>query len=86
MMLPWKRSGLLGRYRPRCPVLYLFGAKKPLMFHSAKWLEIVEKSGGQSQGIEGAGHWLMETHANEVNKYLAGWFKSLGPDTYAETS
>lgn len=75
MILPWKRGNLLGRYRPQCPVLYLFGAKKPLMFHSAKWLEIVAESGGQSKGIEGAGHWLMETHADETNKYLADWFK-----------
>ena len=56
MLLPWKRDSLLGRYRPKCPVLYLFGESKPLMFHSPKWLQIVADSGGRDQGIAGAGH------------------------------
>ena len=67
MLMPWRRKELLGRYRPQCPVLYLFGKRKPLMFHSEKWLHIVAGSGGKAEGIEGAGHWLMETHADIVN-------------------
>jgi pimeloyl-ACP methyl ester carboxylesterase len=74
MLLPWKRTSLLGRYRPQCPVLYLFGEKKPMMFHSPKWLEIVAATGGRAEGIAGAGHWLMETHATQVNEKLADWF------------
>jgi pimeloyl-ACP methyl ester carboxylesterase len=70
MFLPWKRSSLLGRYRPECPVLYLYGERKPLMFHSSKWLQIVTDSGGRAEGISGAGHWLMETHADMVNNRL----------------
>jgi len=77
MLLPWKRANLLGSYRPRCPVLYLFGERKPLMFHSPKWLQIVTASGGRSEGIAGAGHWLMETHAEIVNKNLSDWFQDL---------
>jgi len=77
MLLPWKRTSLLGRYRPQCPVLYLFGERKPLMFHSPKWLEIVAASGGRAEGVAGAGHWLMESHAAEVNKKLVDWFSSL---------
>lgn len=76
MILPWKRSSLLGRYRPRCPVLYLFGERKPVMFHSEKWLQIVAESGGRAEGIAGAGHWLMETHATNVNEELTGFFNS----------
>ncbi len=74
MLLPWKRASLLGRYRPQCPVLYLFGEQKPLMFHSPKWLEIVVATGGRTEGVAGAGHWLMETHATQVNEKLADWF------------
>ena len=79
MLLPWKHASLLGRYRPQCPVLYLFGERKPLMFHSPKWLQIVADSGGRAEGIAGAGHWLMETHAEVVNDKIADWFKDL-PD------
>jgi pimeloyl-ACP methyl ester carboxylesterase len=75
MFLPWKRTSLLGDYRPRCPVLYLFGERKPVMFHSPQWLEMVAESGGYAEGINGAGHWLMETHADIVNDKLSHWFK-----------
>lgn len=75
MLLPWKRKELLGRYRPQCPVLYLFGERKPLMFHSEKWLRIVAESGGRAEGFPGAGHWLMETHADAVNERLAEFFR-----------
>lgn len=77
MLLPWKRANLLGRYRPKCPVFFLFGERKPMMFHSEKWLQIVADSGGGSVGIPGAGHWLMETNATEVNEMLLDWFRDL---------
>jgi len=76
MLLPWKRKNLLGRYRPGCPVLYLFGERKPLMLHSPKWLQIVAESGGHAEGIDGAGHWLMETHADIVNNKLITFFNT----------
>ena len=73
-LLPWRRASLLGRYRPRCPVLFLWGERKPMMFHSSKWLHIVADGGGRAEGIAGAGHWLMETHAEIVNERLRAWF------------
>lgn len=81
MLLPWHRRKLLTHYRPRCPVLYLFGERKPLMFHSEKWLEIVAESGGWSKGIEGAGHWLMESHADAVNRELLNWLSPQSPQS-----
>ena len=74
LLLPWHRKKLLSRYRPRCPVLFLWGERKPVMFHSTQWLRIVADSGGRAEGLAGAGHWLMETHAGVVNDRLAAWF------------
>lgn len=76
MLLPWKRRHLLHRYRPRCPVLFLWGERKPVMFHSQSWLQIVADSGGCAEGIPGAGHWFMETHPEFVNTKIGGWFNS----------
>lgn len=67
------RSSLLGYYQPGCPVLYLYGKRKPVMFHSERWLQIVAECGGRSEGIDGAGHWFMETHPDIVNQAIAGW-------------
>jgi len=74
LLLPWQRAGLLQRYRPTCPVLYLWGERKPLQFQSPRWLQIVEDGGGRAEGVAGAGHWLMETHADTVNARLEAWF------------
>lgn len=71
--LPWSRKKLLGHYRPRCAVLFIYGAKKPLMFHTEQWTELLEKTGGRSEPIEDGGHWCMETHAKEVNALILKW-------------
>jgi len=73
MLLPRWKSSLLGYYRPGCPVLYLYGQAKPVMFHSDRWLKMVEESGGRCKGIAGAGHWFMETHPDVVNQSIADW-------------
>jgi len=75
LLLPWRHDRLLTRYRPQCPVLFLFGERKPMMFHSTKWLKIVADSGGYAEGIPNAGHWFMETHAESVNGKIANWFQ-----------
>jgi len=86
LLLPWWRKQLLAGYRPKCPILFLWGQQKPVMFHSSRWLDLVSRSGGRSTGIEAAGHWLMETHANEINRAILEWLAALfsGPVTCEE--
>jgi pimeloyl-ACP methyl ester carboxylesterase len=73
LMLPWARSRLLGEYRPQCPVLYIYGGAKPLMFHTDHWLSIVEQTGGQNVCIEQGSHWFMEAQAAQTNELLNEW-------------
>jgi len=75
-LLPWARTRLLGRYRPQCPVLYLYGGRKPLMFHTRRWLEIVEGSGGRNECIEDGSHWFMEQQPERTNQLLAEWLRA----------
>ncbi len=72
MLLPWKRAGILQRYETRCPVVYLYGTRKPFQFHSKRWLDMVAASGGFARGID-AGHWLQERRAEEVNALMMDW-------------
>jgi len=72
LLLPWRREAILRRYRPRCPVLYLFGQRKPFQFHSDTWLDLVAQSGGRSKGVD-SGHWLQESRPDEVNALIADW-------------
>ena len=72
-LVPWMRARRLGPYSPKCRVLFVYGAKKPLMFHTERWIEIVERGGGKCVGIEGASHWFMESHAAETNQLIVEW-------------
>jgi len=78
-MLPWWRRNVLRRYAPQCPLLFLWGREKPVMFHSERWLSIVAARGGTSEGIAGAGHWLQLSHADEVHRLARSFLDDL-PD------
>ena len=73
IVLPSARRKLLGYYKPACPVLFIYGGNKPLMFHSDRWLEILEKTSGRSECIAGGAHWFMETHPEEINGLIDEW-------------
>ncbi|MEE4174564.1 MAG: alpha/beta fold hydrolase [Xanthomonadales bacterium] len=75
ILLPWKRDGILQRYQPKCPVVYLYGTRKPFQFHSEGWLKLVAASGGFARGID-AGHWLQEQRAEEVNALILDWMSA----------
>jgi pimeloyl-ACP methyl ester carboxylesterase len=44
-------------YWPQVPLLFVYGKKKPFPFHSKKWIEHVEGSGGTVVGLD-CGHWV----------------------------
>jgi pimeloyl-ACP methyl ester carboxylesterase len=52
------RAGELTRgYWPTCPLLFVYGEKKPFPFHSAEWTDHVRKVGGEVVGLP-CGHWV----------------------------
>lgn len=65
-----KRSTrFLAGYHPSVPVTYLYGAIKPFQFHGAKWIKMVEESGGEVHKIEG-GHWFMKKYAKFITDLI----------------
>lgn len=44
-------------YWPTCPILFVYGEKKPFAFHSATWIDHVKKVGGEVVGIP-CDHWV----------------------------
>jgi HAD superfamily hydrolase (TIGR01493 family) len=45
--------------QPGCPLLYLYGQRKPFMFHSPTWLaQVASRPDSAVQGFK-AGHWVM---------------------------
>lgn len=49
-------------YWPNCPLLLVYGEKKPFAFHSEKWAAHVKKVGGEVVGLPGD-HWVMRDPA-----------------------
>ena len=71
--------GLLGGFRgaapidPACPLLYLYGERKPFMFHSPQWLErIAARPGSAVQGFR-TGHWVMVDQPEAFNQRVVAW-------------
>jgi len=71
--------GLLGGLRgaapidPSCPLLYLYGERKPFMFHSPRWLErITARPGSAAQGFR-SGHWVMVEQPGAFIQRVAAW-------------
>lgn len=58
---------------PLHPTLYIYGLKKPFMFHSGRWIDDVKAMpGGKVVAIEG-GHWMMLRQADQVNSEIEAW-------------
>ena len=60
-------------YWPRVPLLFVYGKKKPFPFHSKKWIEHVETTGGKVVGLD-CGHWVPRDPA--FGKILADWLEA----------
>jgi pimeloyl-ACP methyl ester carboxylesterase len=69
-------SGWTGRlmkdYWPTCPLLFVYGERKPFPFHSAAWLDHVRRVGGEVVGLP-CDHWV--PRRPEFVDVLQRWLK-----------
>jgi pimeloyl-ACP methyl ester carboxylesterase len=55
------------------PMLYIYGKRKPFMFHSDRWLEkIAAHPGSRVEGFD-TGHWVMSNKPEQFNALLKEW-------------
>ncbi len=58
---------------PACPMLYVYGTKKPFMFHSPDWADaLAQRPGCQVLAFE-TGHWVMSRRPEPFNQALLAW-------------
>ena len=73
----WTRS--YGSYRDArslklaCPLLFIYGRKKPFMFHSPEWASALTEQPGCEVIALDAGHWVMRDDLAAVNDALLRW-------------
>ena len=60
-------------FRPQCPMLFLYGEKKPFMFHSRAWAEELAADPRHRVLAFQTGHWIMVSRRQAFNEALIDW-------------
>jgi cis-3-alkyl-4-acyloxetan-2-one decarboxylase len=63
----------MARFDPFCPVLYIYGRRKPFMFHSPKWIERINAQPDSEVREMNTGHWVMANDPAGFNDCVEGW-------------
>ncbi|WP_042300757.1 alpha/beta fold hydrolase [Paraburkholderia kururiensis] len=58
---------------PACPMLFVYGTRKPFMFHSPQWAEALAAQPGSKVCAIRAGHWVMVDNAQAFNQTVSEW-------------
>jgi len=60
-------------FRPGCPMLFIYGTRKPFMFHSPQWLAEVAAQPGNRVAAMDTDHWPMLRRSDEFNQLVLDW-------------
>ncbi len=61
------------KFEPDCPMLYLYGKRKPFMFHSSEWINnVASRPHSRVLGFQ-TGHWPMLGQKREFNDAVLDW-------------
>ena len=65
--------GQVRRFEPQCPMLFVYGVRKPLRFHSPQWTaELAQKPGSAVVEFD-TGHWVMSNAPERFNRVVGEW-------------
>lgn len=73
----------LKTFNPNGPMLYLYGERKPLMFHSRAWVERLAARPKSRVIAFPTGHWIMVARPREFNDALLAWLSETEGGTRA---
>jgi cis-3-alkyl-4-acyloxetan-2-one decarboxylase len=65
--------GSAAKVAPQCPLLYVYGARKPFMFHSPQWLQQVAAQPGSAVQALATGHWVMLEQPQQFHDCVVQW-------------
>jgi pimeloyl-ACP methyl ester carboxylesterase len=64
------------RFLPSCPILFIYGRRKPFMFHAKAWAEGL-LAGKANQVVEfDTGHWVMSEQPERFNQVVSSWLSN----------
>jgi cis-3-alkyl-4-acyloxetan-2-one decarboxylase len=63
---------------PGGPMLYLYGRRKPFMFHSPAWVQALQERPACAVEAFDTGHWVMVEAPQRFTQTVATWLERLG--------
>ena len=66
------------RFNPSCPMLFIYGRRKPLMFHAKSWEDELLKTKGNAVVPFDTGHWIMTAQPERFNQVVGDWLSATG--------
>lgn len=66
-------------FKPECPMLFIYGRRKPTMFHTPKWLDWLRAKRPENRVVEfETGHWVMAQQPQRFNEVVDAWLAGNG--------
>jgi pimeloyl-ACP methyl ester carboxylesterase len=62
---------------PFCPILFIYGSRKPLMFHAQAWADDLLRSQGNEVVVFETGHWVMLEQPERFNQIVDHWLSAV---------
>lgn len=67
--------GEVRRFMPECPMLYIYGRRKPMRFHAQSWLDELRAKPGNEVVEFDTGHWVMLQQPARFNQVVREWLE-----------
>ncbi len=62
-------------FTPHCPMLFVYGTRKPFTFHSREWAaDVAGRPGCRVEGFD-CGHWVMVARRDAFNALVEQWLR-----------
>jgi len=74
---PARRAAL--PFKLRCPMLYIYGRRRPFQFHTRNFEQAVQAKPGSTVLAFRSGHWVMREQPDAFNDAVLGWLRAPVP-------
>jgi pimeloyl-ACP methyl ester carboxylesterase len=61
------------KFRPACPMLFIYARRKPFRFHTTAWAEALARVPGNRVEAFDTGHWVMAQAPGRFNQLVREW-------------
>jgi pimeloyl-ACP methyl ester carboxylesterase len=64
------------RVEPKVPMLFVYGTRKPFLFHTPAWAEALAARPGCQVHAFATGHWVMSEQPERFNQVVGAWLSA----------